>query len=335
MGQILSQSEVEAILSAVNFPSAMSTPQSATANFGSDVSLYDFEHPEPLRQSQLDTLRRLALANRSELETRLKSLLRAPVRITFLAVEQSTFRDYLATSEHPGCLAVLEASIPGPHWLLDVGRTLSLIAIDCMLGGQADADQRPVDHTRPFTEVEVKLLKKAFAAILPGLISGLAPQDALFPKQIVSDATMLAEATANDAVALVSYEIGCGTYQGLIQLCVPWRFALSGTGHLAQHASDSADSLRTGAGQLPVKVAARIAQFKLSAKELATLQCGDVVMTEVSPHDEICLEINGAAVFRGSPGQDRNRKAIVLTTPVHAKPKTANSDDTPPETAVR
>jgi len=337
MGQILSQSEVDAILSAVNFPSHTSSPNAVPAHLASDVSLYDFEHPEPLRQSQLDTLRRLALANRSELEIRLKSLLRAPVRVTFLAVEQSTFRDYLATSEQAGCLVVFEPSIPGSIWLLDVGRTLSLLVIDCMLGGQANANLPSVDHVRPFTEVEVKLLKKASATLLPGLTSGLVPKDALVPKQIVSDASMLAEATANDAVALVSYEVACGTYQGLIQLCVPWRFAMNGPGTLAQRALGlgTAEPLRADAGQLPVKVAARVAQFKLSASDLATLQRGDVVMTDVSPQDEIRLEINGTEVFRGTPGQNRNRKAIVLTTPVHSKLKTANSDVIPPESAVR
>lgn len=335
MGQILSQSEVEAILSAVNFPSTSSIPTSASDALANNASLYDFEHPEPLRQSQLDALRRLALENRSELEARFKSLLRVPVRLTFLAVEQSTFRDYLATAENAGCLVVLQPTIPGANWLLDIGRTLSLIAINCMLGGQANSQQRPVDHTRPFTEVEVKLLKKAFTAILPALTSGLVPQDAILPQQVVSQATMLAEATANNAVALVSYEIACGSYQGLVQLCIPWRFAASRPGKHAQGSDAAGGSLRAGAGQLPVKVAVRIAQFKLSASELANLQCGDIVMTDISPQDEISLEINGTQVFRGNPGQDGNRKAIVLTNPVHSKSKEANSETMPRDSAGR
>ena len=78
MGQILSPSEVEAILSAVDFPASSLSPGDHSSSPPVSISLYDFEHPEPLQRSHLEALRRLALANRNDLETRLKGLLRSP-----------------------------------------------------------------------------------------------------------------------------------------------------------------------------------------------------------------------------------------------------------------
>ena len=235
------------------------------------------------------------------------------------------------TSESPGCLGIVQA--PGsPHrCLLDMGRTLAMIVIDCMLGGQANLDQHALDNVRPYTDVELNLLKKACLSVVSGLINGLVSSEGLIAGQIFSNPAALAESGSNDAVALISYEIACGAFQGLLQLCIPWKLAAHETLPQGHQSLDSLEALRAKAGPLPVRATARIAQFKLPAHELASLQPGDIVMTDVSRDDEIQLAINGHAVFHGTPGQNRNRKAIVLTKPLHQSPKAPLAGETDAE----
>lgn len=319
MGQILSPSEVEAILSAINFasnPSSSSSPETAAIPIA-DLKAYDFEHPEPLRNSQMDSLRLAAAATSQSLEGGLTNVLRTSVSVNFLGVEQSTFRDYLGTAESPGCIAVFESS-PASNgiWLLDIGRSLAFTIVDCMLGGQPSEDHPAVTMPRPFTEVEARLIEKAVKAFLPELAGDITRQSSLRMTRLVADSTTIPEANSNEAVALVSFEFTCAQTQGLMQLCIPWKQVARTSQLLPTEKGELRQIMQSGAIKIPVTATARIARLKLSTHELASLSPGDVVLTETSPLDEIRLEVDGQEIFRGTPGQSHNRKVIMLTTPI-------------------
>ena len=63
-------------------------------------------------------------------------MLQSSFVVKFLDVEQSTYRDYLTTAESFGCIAVFESGGVPNHWLLDIGQSLALTMIDCLLGGR-------------------------------------------------------------------------------------------------------------------------------------------------------------------------------------------------------
>jgi flagellar motor switch protein FliM len=61
---------------------------------------------------------------------------------------------------------------------------------------------------------------------------------------------------------------------------------------------------------------ASVARLKLTARELADLNPGDLLLTDTSATAELSFEVDGRPIFRGSPGQSENRKVICLTKPV-------------------
>jgi flagellar motor switch protein FliM len=313
MGKVLSHSEVEAILSSLDFSSSgasfSSTPPQET---GPAVNLYDFEHPSPLQKSQLDALR-LACASASQsIQTGLTRLLRTSVIVNFLAVEQSIYRDYLAACERPACLAIYNQKTSSGIWLLDASRSLAFSFVDCLLGGTASG----VALDRPFTDVEARLIDKALKTILRELSSDVLRTDSLEMTKLVCDASLITEATSNDAVVLVSFEIVCPPCQGLLQLCVPWK-EVSPTASINNFAGNGGiDRIRNSAAKVPVVVTARVASVKLSAHDFDQLKPGDVLLTDTNSTDELSLEIDGRTIFRGTPGQSHGRKVFLVSSPL-------------------
>jgi flagellar motor switch protein FliM len=313
MGKILSHSEVEAVLSALDFSSAASVSVPAESPVA-PLKLYDFEHPLPLQPAQMDALRLASASTSRSLQTGLTRLLRSSVAVEFLAVEQSTFRDYLAASESPTCLALFRSSVSHGLWLVEMSRSLAFAIIDCLLGGQPTV-ANPV-LTRHFTDVETRLIGKGLATILSELSGDLVQTDSLEMLQVVSDGALLAETTSNEAVVLVSFEILCGPCQGLIQLCVPWK-DVSKTSALVQVAGiASGERMRFAAGKVPVVVTAKVAGVKLSARELGDLGPGDILVTDVDSTAEISLELDHREIFRGTPAQSHNHKVFLVTSAV-------------------
>ncbi len=321
MGDVLSHSEVAAILSAVDFSSldAASSANASPTNPTAHVQTYDFEHPVPLHPVQLEALRLSVRASSPSLQNGLGLLLRTTVAVHFLEVEQSTYRDYLATSENPSCLAILESRISSDPWLLDMSRSLALTFIDCLLGGSPAAAVQSAD--RSFTSVEARLIEKAFARILQDLSSDVLQTNSLRMTRLVSDGSLIAKAVSNEAVALVSFEITCGPCRGLFQLCVPWK-EIADSPLRASAAGQSSISARLAATRVPVTATARIANLKLTARELATLSPGDVLLTDTDSSAEIGLEVDGREIFRGTAGRNHDRKVMLLTVPVHAEDRT-------------
>ena len=315
MGQILSQSEIDAILSGLDLSSSPAEPAPAgDVAVPIDLPLYDFEHPEPLNQLQLDGLRFAAASSSLRLQTTLASLCRASATVSLLGIEQSTFHDYLATADHPCCLAVFETGIIGEVSLLEMGRPLTFAMIDCLLGGDPTNTTSIVD--RPFTDVETRLIQKAVAALLPDFIAGFALPELLAFSDLMSDATIVSESQSHEAVALISFEAVLGATSGLMQLCIPWKQAVphppaTGT---RRH---NAQSMKSGAAKMPVIATACLAKLTLSARDFAGLSPGDVLVTDVNSDHEIRMEVDGREIFRGLPGQSQNRKVILLTKPVH------------------
>ncbi len=326
MGEILSHSEVEAILSALDLSSTEISPQTIIAQESvENVERYDFEHPVPLGSSQLDALRLASASASPSLETGLTGLLRTPVAVNFLDVEQSTFRDYLATAENPTCLAVFKSNESDGLWLLDMSRSLAFAIVDCLLGGGPSASGPTL--MRPFTDVEVRLIAKALSTILRELAGDLLQTQTLQLTQLISDGSLISEKTSNEAVALVSFEIVCGPCQGLIQLCVPWKEVVPVSSVAKSSGRVPLERMRFAAGKVPVIATARIARLNLSTRDLANLSPGDVLLTDTASSAEISLEVDGREIFRGTAGQSRDRKVFLVSSPVTS----ARTDETDAE----
>ncbi|MEI8020005.1 MAG: hypothetical protein WCH39_17510, partial [Schlesneria sp.] len=222
MGKILSQSEIEMVLSSLDFSSTgPSSTDAVRPEPTVTVNLYDFEHPLPLQKSQLDSLRLASASAGQQIQTELNRLLRTPVVVNFLAVEQSTYRDYLAACENPACLALFKQKTSSNRWLLDVSRSLAFAFVDCLLGGEVSG----LALDRPFTDVEGRLIEKTLKTILRELSSDFLRTGSLEMTDLACDPTLVVESTSNEAVVLVSFEILCPPCQGLFQLCVPWKEA--------------------------------------------------------------------------------------------------------------
>lgn len=326
MGQILSQSEVETILAGLDLNVHLDSSPARERNQGSadPVAPYDFEHPEPLRQSQLESLKLAAIAGSQSLQTSLSRVLQSLFDVKFLGVEQSTYHDYLSTAETPGCVAVFEASHSPSVWLLDIGRPFSFAMIDCLLGGQPFQTDAYGLGSRSYTDVEVRLIDRATQAILPELAGNLTRQTQLRMTSLVADGSNLQEASSNEAVALVSFEVASGANRSLIQLCIPWKDVAKPANGSTGDRNSSPSDLRSQAGKIPVVATAQIARLKLSAKDLSSLTPGDLLLTDVSATQEMTFDVDGHTVFRGTPGQSENHKVIRLTEPVGHPPKDAD-----------
>src|SRR5437764_8939376 len=230
--EVLSQAEVENLLSAMEAHSARSggtaeieAPVIAGARAGARVREkvvpYDFKRPERVGKDQMRALQSLHEGFGRNFSAALSALLRSIVEVKLTSVDQLTYGEFVFSLENPTCFNLLRAEPLEGNLILDINPSILYPIIDRLLGGGKDSG--PVSR-RPLTEIELRLvgrltglflqeLKRAWEAVL---------SLKLYVERVESNPQLVQIVPPNEVVVLISFELTLGELRGMLNLCIPY-----------------------------------------------------------------------------------------------------------------
>jgi flagellar motor switch protein FliM len=322
MGDVLSQSEVESLLAALD-PGMQLQHQASAArrdDFGSQISVYDFKRPERVSKEQMRAFQALHDSFSREFGAALSGMLRAIVEVKLISVDQLTYSEFVFSLENPTCFNLLYSEGLEGHIILDLNPSIIYPIVDRLLGGGKQASHDLPQ--RPLTEIELQLVsritKQAIAA-LENAWSNIC-QLKLKVSQIESNPQLVQIVPPNEVIVLISFEIGMGDVRGIMNLCIPFNTIEPLSGKLSSdswsaYTKKGVDArqilnLETGIAHAAVEVVVHLAKAKLTAKELAQLAVGDVILTEYGPQTGAEVLVEGCPLFTAYPGVLKGHKAI-------------------------
>jgi flagellar motor switch protein FliM len=168
-GDVLSQAEVESLLTAMDTKARPTvTKRSTAASTGGTrargkVSPYDFRRPERVGKEQMQALQTLHDGFSRNFGAALSTLLRSIVDVKLTSVDQLTYSEFVFSLENPTCFNVLRADPLEGHLILDLNPTILYPIIDRLLGGGREPG---VPARRPLTEIELRLVGRITSLFL-------------------------------------------------------------------------------------------------------------------------------------------------------------------------
>jgi len=327
MADVLSQSEVESLLAALDpnaAPNAAAPlqPQPAPA----PVNIYDFKRPERVSNDQMRTLVAMHETFAREFAAVLSATVRTMVEVRLISAEQLTYSEFAFSLENPTSFFLMKAEPLGGQMLLDINPSIGFPLIDRLLGGGKAATQ--FVPRRPMTDIEFRVLSRVTDLIIGGLASAWASiADLKLKVQQTSTNPQLIQAVPpNEVVVVVSFELALGDTKGLLNLCIPYNTIEPLTSKLSSNTWTSYSkkpldaretiNLQTGLGAAAVELVVCLASTRLTAGEVAGLAVGDVIVTDCGCHKALEVSIEGRPKFEGYPGQCRGRKAVRIGRPI-------------------
>lgn len=327
MGDVLTQSEVESLLAALD-PSSTSqaTTQAAQALVRRDeyqnaqISVYDFKRPERVSKEQMRAFQALHEGFSREFGAALSGMLRAIVEVRLISVDQLTYSEFVFSLENPTCFNLLASEGLEGSIILDLNPSIVFPIVDRLLGGGKEAAHEYPQ--RPMTEIELQLVSRITGLAITGLEAAWSNivQLKLRVQQVESNPQLVQIVPPNEVIVLISFEITMGEVRGIMNLCIPFNFIeplatkLSSDSWAAysRKAVDPEQKLRleTGVTLAAVEAVAILAETKITAKELYDLAPGDIILTENLRTSGIQVELEGCPMFRAFPGAVRGHKAI-------------------------
>ena len=324
MADVLSQSEVESLLAALDPQAGGGAAPSRKSPMmeepGLQISVYDFKRPERVSKEQMRGFQALHEGFSREFGAGLSGMLRTIVEVKLISVDQLTYSEFVFSLENPTCFNLLKAEAIEGHLILDLNPSILFPIVDRLLGGGRTSSQN--FPRRPLTEIELRLVSRITDQVVAGLRNAWSNVCDLRLRvtQVESNPQLVQIVPPNEVIVLISFEITMGEMRGIMNLCIPYNTIEPLAGKLAAntwsaYSQKQADprqviNLETGLSQASVEVIVSLAESKLTARELMTLEVGDVIVTEKDHNLPLEVMVEGRPKFDALPGMFKGHKAI-------------------------
>jgi flagellar motor switch protein FliM len=320
-GEVLSQEEVESLLSAMEGRGAAApgaTP-AGLARPGAKVSPYDFKRPERVGKEQMRALQTMHEGFGRNFGAALSALLRTIVEVKLTSVDQLTYSEFVFSLENPTCFNLINAPPLEGKLILDINLSLLYPIIDRLLGGSSEA---AIPVRRPLTEIEMRLVSRITDLFLAEMQH--AWENVLELKlsvdRVESNPQLVQIVPPNEVVVLISFEITLGDVRGMANLCITYNSIERISGQLTSNSwvaygkkPPTSQSIQQISGQLTgslVEVVVDLAETHIATSDLLELQVGDIITTEKDVKQPLVVSIEGRPKFHADPGVLKGRKAV-------------------------
>jgi flagellar motor switch protein FliM len=326
-GDVLSQAEVESLLSAMDGRDAEVIADAATSRLKhrEKISPYDFKRPERVGKEQMRALQTMHEAFGRNFGAALSALLRTIVELKLTSVDQLTYSEFVFSLENPTCFNLINASPLEGQLILDINLSLLFPIIDRLLGGGSDSTP---PARRPLTEIELRLvsritdlfckeIKQAWENVLDLNLS---------IDHVESNPQLVQIVPPNEVVVLISFELAIGDARGMMNLCIPFNSIERISAQLSSNSwvsygkkTATPENIRRISGQLSgavVEVVVDLAETNISTSDLIGLRVGDIIATEKDIDRPLVVSVEGRPKFHAKPGAFKGRKAIQVLGPI-------------------
>jgi len=333
MSDILSQEEVDALLSAVSAggdsdlgmgdepAGPMGGVDDEVADDGEKtLSLYDFRRPDRVSKDQMRTLQNLHEGYARQFSTSLTNYLRTFVEIELVSVDQLTYSEFVMSISNPSCMYVFRMEPLEGSAIMEVSPSLVFFIIDRLFGGQG----RPSEQNRELTLIEQNVMTRIVERGLSDL-KDIWEHIGVFSPKIEAYETnpqFVQVAPPGETVILISLEVRMQNASGLMSLCFPYMIleniisTLSGESWMSMQSTvtlETKNMLEKELQPINLPISVLVGQTKLTIRDLLQLQRGDVLCLDKHKDSDLAIQIGGKTKMAGKSGLVGRRKAVSIT----------------------
>jgi len=346
-GDVLSQAEVESLLSAMSHggqapqaaaaaeaespPGQAAPAEPAPPKHREKVTPYDFKRPERVGKEQMRALQTLHEGFGRNFAAGLSAMLRSMVEVKLTSVDQLTYSEFVFSLENPTCFNLLRAEPLEGNLILDINPSILYPIIDRLLGGGREGG--PLAR-RPLTEIERRLVGRITGLFLDEMKhawENVLPLD-LEVIRVESNPQLVQIVPPNEVVVLISFELSLGDIRGMANLCIPYNAIERISANLSakswvsygrrQPTPEGVEQIGHTLRGSAVEVKVRLAATRITTADLIGLRVGDIITTEKDVRRPLLVTVQDVPKFRASPGAFKGHKAVrieeVITEPMTA-----------------
>jgi len=329
MNQVLSQTEVDALLAAVS-EGEVQTEGGVGPSSGTDSSVivYDLTSQDRIirgRMPQLDVIYEKFMR---AFRVSLSSALRKIASLNHASTDFLKFGEFINTLPIPTCMSVLRFNALRGSALLVVESKLAYALVDSFLGG-ADRPYTKIEG-KEFTAIELSIIRRVVELAMADLESAWASVskiDASFVRTEVNP-QFVGIVPPTDVVIASTFDVELENANGTITLVIPYSTIEPIKQKLSsgfQVESDQTDKklwtaiLQEQFLDTDINMRVSLGTTEINMGDLLNLQVGDVIPLEQDATGELNVDVEGVKKFKCYYGVSHGNVAVQVTRVVSGR----------------
>lgn len=327
MNQVLSQSEVDALLAAVSEGelAAEGGERSSSGALDRVIVAYDLTSQDRIIRGRLPQLDVIYEKFMRSFRVSLSSALRKIAAINHASTDFLKFGEFINTLPMPTCMSVLRFNALRGSSLLVIESKLAYALVDSFFGG----DDRPYTKIegKDFTPIELSIVRKVVELAIDDLEQAwlsVEKIDCSFVRTEVNP-QFVGIAPPTDVVIASTFDVELENANGTITLVIPYSTIEPIKQKLSsgfQVESDQTDKklwsgiIKEQLIETEVDIRVDLGETEITLKDLMNLKPGDVIALDQDSNGEFDIKVEGVRKYKGYYGINHGSVAVQITKKV-------------------
>ena len=326
MSQVLSQSEVDALLAAVSEGEIGQPPMPGPEGPAeAKVTVYDLTSQDRIIRGRLPQLDVIYEKFMRSFRVSLSSTLRKIATLTHASTDFLKFGEFINTLPMPTCMSVLRFNALRGSALIVIESKLAYALVDNFFGG-ADRPYNKIDG-KDFTPIELSIVRKVIDLAIEDLENAWASVEKIQASFVRTEINpqFVGIVPPTDIVIASTFDVELENANGTITLVIPYATIEPIKQKLSngfQVESDQTDKkmwtaiIRAQLLETQVNLDVKLGESMITLNELMDLKIGDVIPLDQDTTGEFDILVEEVPKFKGYYGIHHGSVAMQVTRPI-------------------
>lgn len=309
MAEVLSQSEIDALLSALS-TGDVEPEQLKDKEEKHKIKKYDFRSPQKFSKDHIRTLEMVHDSFARIVSNYLSGQLRNHVKMEIQSVEQITYEEFVHSIPNPTILTMFRMPPLQGNILLEMNPQLSFQILDILLGGTGEKDET----SKEFSEIEKNILSNITSEMIKSMVlawSGILDVKPEF-EALETNPTVNQTLAPNEPVALLSFLVELGKSTTYMNLCIPYLSVEKVLDKLVVQywfksdeddlKDEAQEKLKKGIEPVEVNMHVELGKTEITIDSFLKLVRGDVLVLNSQCSDPVKVFVEEEECFIAKPG---------------------------------
>ena len=309
MADVLSQSEIDALLSALS-TRELEPEELQNEDEKHKVKIYDFRSPQKFSKDHIRTLELIHDNFARIISNYLTAQVRKNVKVKIETVEQITYEEFIHSVQNPTIMTLFKMAPLTGTILFETNPQFSFQVIDVLLGGTGERQ----NVNKEFSDID----KNIMLQVTSGMISNLklAWEDILHVEPEVegleTNPAINQTLAPNEPVALITFSVEMGKQTTFINLCIPYLSIEKVLDKLVVQywfqnedeglMEESKHKLEVGLSPVEVDLSVVLGETHLSVDDFLKLTSGDVIKLDNRCNSPTKVYVENQECYYAQPG---------------------------------
>ncbi|MGE7595125.1 flagellar motor switch protein FliM [Peribacillus frigoritolerans] len=318
-GEILSQNEIDALLSAIS-TGEMDADDLKKEEVEKRVKVYDFKRALRFSKDQIRSLTRIHENFARLLTTYFSAQLRTYVQISVASADQIPYEEFIRSIPKMTIINVFEVPPLDGRIILEVNPNIAYSMMDRVLGGRGIS----VNKVDSLTEIETKIMSNLFEKAFENLQEAWGTIVDIDPvmTEFEVNPQFLQLVSPNDTVVVISLNTQIGETSGMINVCIPHVVLEPIIPKLSAHywmensqkekIPEEIMILEKRIRNADLPIISELGSTDITIEDFLQLDVGDVIDLNKAIDEPLTITIGGIPKYSGQPGKVGKKHAIQI-----------------------